>query len=303
MSFKKTTKEVKSMNVQQLKWTQNFLKDPLLVEKLVRLSSISKKDLVVEIGPGKGIITRVLAKIAKRVITVEKDERLYRDLKNNLRAKNVEIVLGDFLNYRLPRESYKVFSNIPFIITAEIIRKLVQNKHSPEACYLILQKEPAFKYSGRPYGPERLQSLFLKPYFEPKILYYFKKEDFEPSPRVEVVLWGLKKRKTPLIPLEKRRLWEDFVSYGFVQRNKNLKSAFKKVFTYNQWKRLARDLNFSISVTTRELSFPQWLGVFKFFLTLDSSKKMVVLNTSQRLKREQSRLEKIHRSRKRGEQK
>jgi 23S rRNA (adenine-N6)-dimethyltransferase len=99
-------------------YSQNYLKDTRLVDALIEKSSINGSDVVYEIGPGKGIITKQLARYCKKVMAVEKDPRLIELLMQKFAQKpGVTIREGDFLQYRLPCKPYKVFANIPFNIT------------------------------------------------------------------------------------------------------------------------------------------------------------------------------------------
>ena len=100
---------------------QNFLRSPRFALFLIGHSNIKKRDLVIEIGAGSGVITSALARRCKKVITVEKDsetaERLQKNLKQQ-KIENVEIFIGDFREMILPNEPYKVFSNPPFSLSA-----------------------------------------------------------------------------------------------------------------------------------------------------------------------------------------
>lgn len=128
-------------NFIRIEHSQNFLRNPDLVRQIVSESSIGLDDLVYEIGPGKGIITDQLAQRADRVVTIEKDVRLFKKLKDRFQdADNVEIKQGDFLEHELPEEKYKVFSNIPFNLTAAIIYKLVFDRNPPIDAYLNRSK-------------------------------------------------------------------------------------------------------------------------------------------------------------------
>src|SRR3989344_6337013 len=124
--------------------SQNFLWNRELVNQLIRASSIAKHDSVLEIGPGTGIITHSLLATARQVIAVEADYRLHHDLTVRFsHTPNLRLIHGDILNFNLPHQPYKVFSNIPFSITGEIIRKLLLAPHPPSDSYLILQSEAA----------------------------------------------------------------------------------------------------------------------------------------------------------------
>jgi 23S rRNA (adenine-N6)-dimethyltransferase len=244
---------------------QNFLKDPRLVRRLVRSSSIASGDTVIEIGPGRGIITAELARVAYEVIAVEKDPQLARNLRGRFTAQpNVRVVTCDFLNFTLPSgKDYKIFASIPYNATAAIVRKVLETPTSPSDAYFIMQKEPARKFAGVP--AETLFSLLAKPWFEFRILHALRRTDFYPMPEVDSVLINIRRRPRPLIGREGRRAYERFVSYGFGRWKPTLRAAFKGVFTHEQWKRLSRDLHFPLDATPTQLSFDQWLGLFRAF--------------------------------------
>jgi len=280
-----------------MEYSQNFLKDPALINKLLDKSSIGKKDIVYEVGPGKGVITQELAKRCLKVIGVEKDRKLYKRLKEIFfREHKIELKSGDFLEQKLPLEKrYKVFSNIPFNITTDIVRKLTCSPNPPEDCYLIIQKEAAQKYTGLP--KETQFSLLLKPWFELKVLHYFQKIDFSPIPNVNVVLLQIKKREESLVKKIYTQPYRDFIVYGFNQRRPSLESSFKKIFTYKQFNKLSKNLKFNKLSKPRDLNFKQWISLFNYFLKgVENKKKSLIYGAEEQLKYQQSHLQKIHRT-------
>jgi len=284
----------------QIKHSQNFLKSPKLVEKLVRLAKIRSNDLVYEIGPGKGIITDQLLRTGARVVAIEKDERLFQKIKQKFqRDSRIKIFYGDFLKWNLPkRERYKIFSNIPFNLTAQIIGKITSAVNPPEESYLIIQEEAAKRFAGLPYSKEKQYSLLLKPWFEMRILYRFKATDFYPVPKVNIVLLKIRKREKPLVEKKNSQLYRDFIVYGFNHWKPSLKKGLKKIFSYQQFSRLARDLRFDIAAQPTDLTFEQWLGLFKYLLVnIGENKKFLVKRAERWLRKQQSRLQKIHRTR------
>ena len=258
----------------QISLAQNFLRSPKLVQRLVVMSKVGPSDTVYEIGPGKGIITAALANVAGRVIAIEKDPELVRRLREQFRVvENVEIVEKDFLNYSLPVRpgirvpcgpvsEYKIFASIPYNTTAQIVRKILDETSQLCEAYLIVQKEAAKKFSGSP--RETLISILVKHFFDLQILLQLRRTDFWPVPKVDSVLLSIKRRARPLIAVEDVGLYREFVQYGFERSKANLKLAFKNVFTYKQWKRLAGDLDFPVNATPTELSVEQWLGLYGF---------------------------------------
>ena len=245
---------------------QNFFKDPQLVKAIVRQAGIGPSDVVYEIGPGRGMITRDLAKAAGKVVAVEIDRRLFLQLQAEFAADpRVKIINADWLNYQATESNYKVFANIPFNLTAEIIRKLLADRKLAEA-YLVVQKEAAEKFTGRP--KETQFSILNKPWFEFEIVRSFKKTDFIPIPSVETVLLKITKRQEALVDQAAKDDYIWFIQLGFNHWRANLGKNFKNVFTYRQWRRLAHDLKFSVKVLPTDLIFDQWLGIFKFYRQL-----------------------------------
>ena len=252
----------------QIRLAQNFLQSPKLVSRLIRMSSIGPSDIVYEIGPGNGIITAALARVAGQVIAIEKDPKFVCLLRERFRLlDNVEIVEKDFLAYSF--SGCKIFANIPFNITAQILRKLLDERSHLDEGFLILQKEAAQKFSGSP--RETLVSILAKPFFEFQILSRLKRTDFRPMPNADSVLLSIKRRTQPLIHTQDLALFRDFVRYGFRSWKPNLKLAYKHVFTYKQWKRLARELAFPLNATPTELSIEQWLELYRRFKHRESS--------------------------------
>lgn len=122
-----------------IKYSQNYMKNRDVIRYLVERAGIGKSDYVIEIGPGKGMITDVLSEYAGKVTAVEYDKKLFEQLKVGCHRENVEYIHENFLRYSLPeRGSYKVFSNIPFQITADILHKLAECPNLPTEIFLVV---------------------------------------------------------------------------------------------------------------------------------------------------------------------
>jgi 23S rRNA (adenine-N6)-dimethyltransferase len=248
----------------QILLAQNFLRSSKLARSLLDASSIGSRDIVYEIGPGRGIITTELAQIAHKVIAIEKDPNLARQLRQRFQdVDNVQIIANDFLVYHIHDREYKIFANIPYNITACIVRKIFYTSPMPSEAYLIMQKEAAEKFSG---GPHETQfSVLAKPLFDIQIIRELRRTDFEPVPNSDSVLLRIKKRPSSLIRKEDTFLYHSFVCYGFGMWKNSLKLIFKPVFTYQQWKHLSKDLHFPLNAIPSSLTFEQWLGLFECF--------------------------------------
>lgn len=247
-------------------FSQNFIKDPKLAYKLVDNSSVSKNDLVLEIGPGKGALTDPLLKKSQHVVAVEIDKNFHDVIKDRFQDYyNFTLYLGDILCYKLPSVPYKVFSNIPFSVEGEIVRYLIDAKNPPEDCYLVVMKELAERLSG--VHKDNLFSITHKPWFDFEICHYFSRYDFIPSPSVDAVLLRFSKKHSPLLSWNEKEKFSEFVKQGFkygqaiyqnlkgVYKDDVLKNAVVKVaigkkkkptqVSLNQWIRLYKELTLS----------------------------------------------------------
>lgn len=249
----------------QISVTQNFLKDAKLVSKLVEQASINNSDIVLDLGAGKGIITKELAKYSKKVIAVELDPVLANQLKKDVsNLPSVEVEIADILNFPLPSVPYKVFSNIPFNITSEIINKLLFATNTPEDCFLIMQKEAANRFMGR--GEGTLWAALIKPLFKLSIIYEFGSKDFQPKPAVKVVLFRAEKNPNSFTSVELKR-YRDFVSYIILQQKQTLKKRVKQIFMPAEFYTLCGQLGIDPLCTVDKLTMEQWYGLFRLFNT------------------------------------
>lgn len=286
--------------MKNIKYSQNFLKEKSLIKNLLEKTSISKKDTVIEIGAGKGIITEKLVKRCNNVVAIEKDQKLFLHLKERFKdIDNISLINNDFLEEDLDFNDKKIFSNIPFNITTEIINKITNSDNSPIDSYIFLQKDAAKRFAGRQYNAkENLFSLLLKPWFDISVIHNFSSTDFTPKPSVDIVLMRIKKREKPLFTKEQKEKYNDFLSYAFSQWEPNIKGVFKKIFSYEQMKRLAKDLDFDLSDKLTSLSFEQYIGLFDYFLVgVSEEKKRQTYGSYTKLKNRHKGLDKIYRSR------
>jgi 23S rRNA (adenine-N6)-dimethyltransferase len=286
-----------SLRQPNLRYSQNFLKSPCLVDRLLDKSALGPDDVVYEIGPGKGIITERLAQRCRQVIAIEKDPLLSAALRSRFaRTANIRLHEGDFLEYRLPSGPYKVFASIPFNITSAIVTRLTTAPVPPDDAYLIMQQEAAERFLGAP--RETLYGVLLQSSFELELLHRFRPDDFTPAPLVDVVMLRLCKRGPPLFSRKEMPLFRDFVVYGFTTPRPSLRAIFKGILTPRQCKLLSSNLHIDFDVTPTALCFEQWLRLFDGFTQFATPQAMHTIQGSEmRLRRQQASLEKMHRTR------
>ncbi len=180
--------------------------------------------------------------------------------------------LGSFLTYSLPSYPYKVFSNIPFNITSDVVKKLALSENPPEDTYLIIQKEAAGKFMGMTVDNKNsLVAILLKPWFDFEVFYQFKQNDFFPKPGVNAIMLRMKKKGKPLININQKSLFEDFVAYSFNQVKPKIKPG--------------------------KIDFNEWLKLFDIFVKEPEESRQKIVGFYSKLKKQQEQLEKIHRTR------
>ena len=196
--------------------SQNFLCNRELVSKLIRSSSVSQNDTVLEIGSGCGIITEQLLGVCKKLTAFETDQKFVFYLRRRFpKRPNFHLFSGDFLSQPLPQdEPFKVFSNIPFSITGEIVKKLMFSKNSPVDSYLVVQREAAETFIVNKHRNTMLAILFY-PWFNIRIVHEFERSDFKPKPRVNSCLIRIVKRSPPFVGESNVQLYRDFIVYHF----------------------------------------------------------------------------------------
>ena len=179
--------------------SQHFLKSPRLALFLIGHSNIKKRDQVLEIGAGSGVITSALSRRCREVVALEPDAKTAEKLRENLKKrniKNVRVEETDFESFNLEtlEAGYKIFSNPPFSLSSKILHALLASKNPPRSIYLILQKQFALKLipTDRHYTSKLGYALQEK--YDIKIKYPLKPTDFTPPPAVPTVLLECKAR-------------------------------------------------------------------------------------------------------------
>ena len=262
------------------------------------MSNINKDDTVLEIGPGKGIITEVLIKKAKIVIAIELDHTLAQDLKSKFStSSNIDIIEEDFLQFEIPKYPYKVFSNIPFEFTSRIIDKLLLSSNPPQNTYLIIQDLAAKRYIGSPTDENTQVSILLQPFYKMDILTYIDRREYKPIPNVDTVLVEFKKKEEPLIEEKLIQEYRDFVIYGYNKWKATISQAFNKVFSYKQQKIIKKNLHIR-NKKPSELNIDEWIFLFKTYMQYVSDEKKNLVRGSEKLLRsKQKNIEKRYKTR------
>ncbi len=209
---------------------QNFLQDPNILEKIVRIAEVSKEDTVLEIGAGLGSLTRHLAASAKEVIAVEIDKNIIPALNDSLSGYTNTTVIKDDMLKVIPSEiintpEYLVVANIPYYITSAILRHLLENEPRPSRMVLTIQKEVA-KRICTPEGKKMsLLALSIQVYGNPEIAGKIPAGAFYPPPKVDSAIIRINLYKEPRIPSSSLDNFFQLAKAGFSQKRKTLRNA------------------------------------------------------------------------------
>lgn len=225
---------------------QVFLVDKNIVNKIVRVSGVQEDDWVVEVGPGRGILTGALLKLGANVIAFEIDRKLAAELKEEFRlfvGDRLHIFEADYLKTDVGEVlkslnviSPRFISNIPYYITTPILDKLVAERELYRSIHLTLQKEVAERIVARAattqYGS---LTLYLNYYFEPKVEFTITKTCFRPVPKVDSAFISLLPRRTPPVELLDERVFFRVMRGAFSMRRKKLKTVLRSMFGNLDW--------------------------------------------------------------------
>lgn len=211
---------------------QNFLKDNKIIENISNSINPSKGDLIIEIGPGAGALTRRLVDKGCDVLCFEIDERL-RPYLFDIKSNNLKIVFDDFLKVNLNKYIEKEYKriyfvgNLPYYITTAIINKII-NDSNPYEIIIMIQKEVADRFKANPNTKEyNSLSVFLQYNFDITKVCNVSRKCFEPEPKVDSIVLKLKRKE-----LKERVNNEEFfyklIKDSFKQKRKNLRNNLRE---------------------------------------------------------------------------
>jgi len=253
---------------------QYWLIDKEASEAIIKVAKLAPYDKVLEIGPGKGALTKKMIRKAAKVVAVEKDESLARILKKQLMAEEgtivlsekLEVVTGDILDIDLPKlikkerlVPYKIIANIPYYITGKLLRILTAVNPSPSFIVLLIQKEVAERVCASAGKMNRL-AIAMQLFGEVQVEKTIKRNSFFPPPEVDSAILSIRPH-SPSISIQQREKIMRLVRIGFSSPRKtlfnNLLAGLGK-FQKNLIRETFSRLGLSFTVRAQELSLEQW---------------------------------------------
>jgi 16S rRNA (adenine1518-N6/adenine1519-N6)-dimethyltransferase len=261
---------------------QNFMTDPIALDMVMKSADLKPDDIVLEVGPGTGLLTKQLVDKVKKVIAIEKDRELVERLANEFKSKkNLEVIASDILKFDFEKyfqpsshpkiggasggmkQSYKVVANIPYYLTSHLIQKFLYASHKPSVIILTIQKEVGERVVAKA-GQMSLLSVSVQLVADAVLDGFISRKSFFPSPQVDsVIIKIIPKNKHPEVTDTK--LFFQIVKACFIGKRKQIHNTLKHNLKLSgkQVDDILDKCKISPQVRPQELSMEDWISLYK----------------------------------------
>jgi len=243
---------------------QNFLIDENVVTSIVEKADVNKDDLVIEIGPGLGNLTKYLVEKAGKVISVELDKKMLQILNDRFSLyENFELINDDILKVDLKKliednkfSSVKVVANLPYYITTPIIMKLLEDNLKLKSITVMVQKEVAERLTEEPGGPDTGSITY-------SINYYTNPETIIPSPKVDSAVIKLDLLEKPKVNVKDEKFFFKVIKSAFLQKRKTLINSLSNsgISDKDTLEKILNELNIDLKVRAERLSLQDFANI------------------------------------------
>jgi 16S rRNA (adenine1518-N6/adenine1519-N6)-dimethyltransferase len=239
---------------------QNFLTSIPARIAIVEAGEVTPTDSVLEIGPGRGFLTKALLETGASVTALEKDSDLIPVLTEQFSSfQNFTLIEGDALTYEPEAPNYKLIANIPYYITGAILERYLTHRNQPSTMVVLVQKEVAERVCARD-GKESILSLSVKAYGEPKLVYKVSRGSFNPAPTVDSAVLQIKNiSRAHFLNQYHEQLFFKTVKAGFAHKRKLLLSNLKEVFPSTNISELFESLSIPPKARAENVTLPLWI--------------------------------------------
>lgn len=243
---------------------QNFLKDKNIIKKIADSINPTEEDLIIEIGPGAGALTKELVKKKSEVICFEIDTRL-KEILEQINSEKLTIIFKDFLSIKIneyiDQNKYKnlyFVGNLPYYITTAIINKIVKESN-PYEITIMVQKEVADRFSAKPGTKDYSSiSIFLQYNFDIERVCNVGKTCFEPVPKVDSSVIKFKRNKK--ISANDEEKFYKLIKDSFTQKRKNLKNNLKG-YDLNKIQMILKKYDKDLTARAEQLSIEEFIDI------------------------------------------
>ena len=245
----KTVRDANGFSAPKKSLGQNFLQDPNIIRKIVASLNIQPQDVVLEIGPGRGALTELIAPLAKHLHVVEFDRRLGQHWQQRSeQLGNMTVHVQDFLKFDLETvlnsagQPVKVIGNLPYNISSPVLFHLMPHAERIQSQIFMLQKEVVARMASPPGGKQygRL-SVMLQQQYQIEALFTVLPSAFYPPPKVDSAIVSLLPLASPPYPVKNQQLFAKLVKQAFSQRRKTLRNTLKGMLDSAQIESLGID--------------------------------------------------------------
>ena len=261
---------------------QNFLIEETVIDTIIESSKVSKEDLIIEIGPGLGTLTKKILEKAGKVIAIELDDRMIKILRDRFfMYDNFEIIHEDVLKVNLKQliteqkkreelKSVKIVANLPYYITTPIIMKLLEDKLDIESITVMIQKEVAERLCEIPGGKKTGAITYSVYYYaEAEKILTVPNYSFTPEPEVTSEVIKLKIRKKPPIEVKNEELFFKIIKVAFMQRRKTLVNGLANSDLFTSKEEVMKCLNnlkIPLNIRGEKLSIEQYAKIAEYII-------------------------------------
>ncbi len=255
---------------------QHFLSDNRIVARIIAAADLGPQEVVVEVGPGRGALTRRLVQSAGRVIAIEKDPQLAASLAArlsnpaNLVTAEDDARTADIATLVGPGAAYKVVANLPYYAANPIIRRFLESEPKPAIAVVMVQREVAQSMAAAP-GSMSLLSVAVQFYARPRIVCQVPPRAFHPPPKVSSSVVRLDVLSQPALEVKDPQGFFDFVRAGFSAPRKQLRNSLGQGLRASG--ELAGEILASANVDARRraetLALEEWGQLYQAWLALD----------------------------------
>ena len=259
---------MKNLPVPKKSLGQHWLTDRTALQSIVEAAKLTEGDEVLEIGPGTGTLTEVLLESGANIFALEFDREAIKPLEKRFARQldaQVHIEEGDIRSFDFARmpSGYKIVANIPYYLTANLFRKLIDTDHKPTIASLLVQKEVAERVTAKP-GQMSFVAVALQLYYVVSSGEVVPAYLFDPPPKVDSQVLILAKRAEPLFPDVNVDKFFDLVKAGFSERRKKLKTSIKTgVDSGVDTQDLLIKARISPDARAQELALEEWYRLYQ----------------------------------------
>lgn len=241
---------------------QHWLNDQTSLDSIVQFADLNLSDTVLEIGPGQGSLTNLLAKNVARVVAVEVDDLLIDRLKSRFSNQSkVEIVSQDIRNYNLSLlpPNYKCVANIPYYLTSYLIRLLSQSTNQAKVVVLLVQREVAERITAKP-GKMSILAVMAQAYWLVELGPIIRAELFNPPPKVDSRIIKMIRRDASLTPQGLEKEFMQIVKVGFSQKRKTLLNSLSAGLNKDKLtiRTILTKVGLNSNIRAQSLSLDEW---------------------------------------------